>query len=546
MEAEASAKRGAEPVLSREELYEADFPWTVIDGRIYAIGAFMPEHPGGRLICRAIGEDSSHLFHSHHSSAQARKVLRKYLIGRLPDADVGSVKRSATARPFQDVLNARIAGLEHAPTWPWAELVAAAMLSLFCVWCALAYGLGWWKLNVALSWFWWRHLDAGLHSAAHGDFRHRACWHRRVTGIYGLLSYKAVDYYCGDPRLRGCGLSKHLWHHLHTNNPRLDPDWATMSGEAWVRRHESALWRAFHVQQVWYWLPATGFVEPLLELVQRYIACLEALAALLEPPFAEIPWLSRLRHAGSMWAEVLLNPGYQGLALLCQPCWRALAVLLAARAVARMLLFPFSEVQHYMPEHLEPATSPACEGEEEWAITQLRTTANLRLGSYFGHCVDFLMFHGDTYQIEHHLWPAMSFVNLPAAARIVRAACAEFGVPYYEIGYWEGYARIWRQVREHAAPPGPPRVKPQPLASSQEGPGGARAGSDGAPREWGGSCEPLAPRGHQRRKRARADPPHEASGADAHPPLEDEGVRPRRRRRRHSHPVRSGRRQHRP
>jgi len=37
--------------------------WIIVDGRVYAIGEFVPQHPGGALIRRAIGEDASELFH---------------------------------------------------------------------------------------------------------------------------------------------------------------------------------------------------------------------------------------------------------------------------------------------------------------------------------------------------------------------------------------------------------------------------------------------------------------------------------------------------
>eukprot|EP00435_Cladocopium_sp_Y103_P016151 s358_g4.t1 len=53
-------------VFSKAELYEQSFPWTIIAGQVYAIGPFIPQHPGGFLIRRAIGEDATELFLSHH------------------------------------------------------------------------------------------------------------------------------------------------------------------------------------------------------------------------------------------------------------------------------------------------------------------------------------------------------------------------------------------------------------------------------------------------------------------------------------------------
>jgi len=225
-----------------------------------------------------------------------------------------------------------------------------------------------------------------------------------------------------------------------------------MSSDAWVRRHWSSKWRPFHRWQSWYWLVVTSTLEPTLELLHTTKTGIDALGALLEPP-TEIagPFRQRLGNAIAFIIEVLLSPGYQGIAFASQPWYRALSVLLLARAVSRLVLFPFAEVQHYMPEHMPELLT--CREKDEWAIIQLRTTANLRFENPLARLLDFLMFHGDSYQVEHHLWPAMSFVHLRQASAIVKSACKEFGVPYHEVGYWEGYAKILHQVRIHAVSP---------------------------------------------------------------------------------------------
>eukprot|EP00747_Dinoflagellata_sp_TGD_P117869 gnl/TRDRNA2_/TRDRNA2_172694_c0_seq1.p1 gnl/TRDRNA2_/TRDRNA2_172694_c0~~gnl/TRDRNA2_/TRDRNA2_172694_c0_seq1.p1 ORF type:complete len:480 (-),score=60.68 gnl/TRDRNA2_/TRDRNA2_172694_c0_seq1:213-1652(-) len=416
--------------ISKEELYSVDFAWTIVNERVYAIGDFIPRHPGGPLICRAIGEDSTELFHTHHTSRRALAVLASFEVAELiSPSRQGKNDCKGRPRPLQELLNWRIGSLAKTPARPVAEIVAGSMLVLFAVWVYFAYVAGWQTLNIAVAWFWWRHLDAGLHATVHGDFRYSDCGHRCF-----------------------------LW-----NQPGADPDWASMNTEAWVRRHSSAPWRTFHSRQCRYWLLVTATLEPALELFNRTIACLSAVGVLLEPPTEASSLRRRLGDASLTLVEVLLSPGYQGLAFLCQPRWQALITLLLARAVTRLVLFPFSEVQHYMPEHMvgaaadvSPPASSADEeenDEEEWVVSQLRTTANLRLGSPVARWIDFLMFHGDSRQIEHHLWPAMSFVHYEAAANIVRATCAEFGLPYHECGYWEGYAKIWSQVKRHSQPP---------------------------------------------------------------------------------------------
>jgi linoleoyl-CoA desaturase len=66
--------------------------------------------------------------------------------------------------------------------------------------------------------------------------------------------------------------------------------------------------------------------------------------------------------------------------------------------------------------------------EDEWAIHQVKTTANFapqnRLISWF--------VGGLNYQIEHHLFPKVSHVHYPAIASIVKNVCDKHKVKYHE------------------------------------------------------------------------------------------------------------------
>ena len=61
-----------------------------------------------------------------------------------------------------------------------------------------------------------------------------------------------------------------------------------------------------------------------------------------------------------------------------------------------------------------------------------------------GPLVD-LALGGLNYQIEHHLFPSMPRANLRRARPLVRAFCAEHGIPYHETGLVESY----RQASAH-------------------------------------------------------------------------------------------------
>jgi linoleoyl-CoA desaturase len=79
--------------------------------------------------------------------------------------------------------------------------------------------------------------------------------------------------------------------------------------------------------------------------------------------------------------------------------------------------------------------------EDEWAIHQLKTTANFATKNKL---VSWLV-GGLNFQIEHHLFPKISHVHYPAISKIIQQACREYGLAYIE------YPRVRYAVASHVA-----------------------------------------------------------------------------------------------
>ena len=66
--------------------------------------------------------------------------------------------------------------------------------------------------------------------------------------------------------------------------------------------------------------------------------------------------------------------------------------------------------------------------QEEWAIYQVKTTANFapknKVISWF--------VGGLNFQVEHHLFPRISHVHYPAIRKIVKQTCDQFNISYNE------------------------------------------------------------------------------------------------------------------
>ncbi len=59
---------------------------------------------------------------------------------------------------------------------------------------------------------------------------------------------------------------------------------------------------------------------------------------------------------------------------------------------------------------------------------------------------------GLNYQIEHHLFPDMPRNNLSKARVVVKAFCAEHGIPYYETGFIQSWREIFSYLHQVGAP----------------------------------------------------------------------------------------------
>ena len=66
--------------------------------------------------------------------------------------------------------------------------------------------------------------------------------------------------------------------------------------------------------------------------------------------------------------------------------------------------------------------------EEEWALHQLKTTANFATKNKL---ICWLV-GGLNFQIEHHLFPKISHVHYPAISKIIKQTCQEYGIRYIE------------------------------------------------------------------------------------------------------------------
>jgi linoleoyl-CoA desaturase len=134
-------------------------------------------------------------------------------------------------------------------------------------------------------------------------------------------------------------------------------------------------------------------------------------------------------------AEVILTKALYVLTAIVLPLvvggiiwWQFLIGFLVMHFICGMILALIFQPAHVIEETQFFHTDDTGSVENNWAIHQLKTTANFANGSRL-----FSWFIGGlNYQIEHHLFPNICHVHYRNISPIVKATAEEFNIPYHQ------------------------------------------------------------------------------------------------------------------
>lgn len=270
----------------------------------------------------------------------------------------------------------------------------------------LALGDTWWQLAVAA----FLALAFGQVALVAHDLAHRQVFRRRrPSEIWGRLFGNL-----GIGMSYGWWMNKHTRHHANPNHEDLDPDvapdilvWSTDQARA-----SSGPARLIGGHQAYLFFPLLT-----LEGFNLHVASVRALRS---------PWMkSRLAESLLLFLHMA---AYLSALFVVLPPGKAVAFL-----AVHQCLFGVYLGCTFAPNH---KGMPTFSGDErpDFLRRQVLTSRNVR----GGRLTDVLL-GGLNYQIEHHLFPSMPTPHLRRARLVVRAYCAEIGVPYHETGLLRSY-----------------------------------------------------------------------------------------------------------
>lgn len=214
---------------------------------------------------------------------------------------------------------------------------------------------------------------------------------------------------------------KHSRHHANPNVDGSDPDVAD-GVIAWSDR-QAARRTGFGR---WFAQRQAGFFLPLLTLT-GWALRIDGLRALRQRR-----GIARVVEAALLAVHVAAVVGFL--------TWVGGLGFMIAFVVVMNLCFGLIMGMAFAPNH-KGMLMPEPDAQLDHLRKQVLTSRNLA-GSAF---VDW-WYGGLNHQIEHHLFPSMPRPNLVHAKPIVKAYCAELGLPYHEVGLVESYREIFSHL----------------------------------------------------------------------------------------------------
>jgi linoleoyl-CoA desaturase len=263
-----------------------------------------------------------------------------------------------------------------------------------------------------------------MHDGAHGSFS-KYKWLNRVAAFtLNVLGGNSFMW----------NMKHNVVHHAYTNVDGLDDD---INIQPWMRMSETQKKYKLHkYQHLYFW-----FLYSLLYIFwiflldyKKYFASKVGAVPLKKMELSDhfVFWGFKLINGFFFVALPIYSLGFS--------TW--LIGFLVFTFVAGLVLSLVFQLAHTVEHTAFPIANVETNRlEDEWAIHQIKTTANFATKN---KVVSWLV-GGLNFQIEHHLFPKISHVHYPAISKIIRQACQEYGITYLE------YPRVRLAVASHVA-----------------------------------------------------------------------------------------------
>ena len=261
-----------------------------------------------------------------------------------------------------------------------------------------------------------------MHDGAHGSFSKHPWLNKLAASSLDMLGASSFMW----------NIKHNVIHHAYTNIDGVDDD---INAQPFLRLCATQKrYKIYRYQYIYFWL--------LYTMLYLFWVFFTDYKKYFTSKIGSVPLPKlKLKDHISFWSFKLMYL-FLFIALPIYLCgfipW--MVGFLICAAVAGFLLSIVFQLAHTVGETSFPVpTQPANKLEDEWALHQLKSTANFATKNKF---ITWWL-GGLNYQIEHHLFPKISHIHYPAICKIVRQTCAESQWPYIE------HNKVYLAVKSH-------------------------------------------------------------------------------------------------
>ena len=256
-----------------------------------------------------------------------------------------------------------------------------------------------------------------MHDANHGSYSRNKHVNKALGLLINLLGGLRINWQ----------IQHNTLHHSYTNiegydqdiiNPllRMSPD----QKRKWFHKYQALYAPLLYGIMTLYWSTSKDYEQIFkfdkMNLLHRY--GLNKWTGLLRVT------LVRIFYFGAFLVLPLL--------MVATPWWVTLLGFVIMHVICGLLLALIFQTAHVIEETHFATPNDNGEVRQNWAIHQLRTTANFanesRIFSW--------LIGGLNYQVEHHLFPNICHVHYREISKIVKATAKEYNVPYFQHKTW--------------------------------------------------------------------------------------------------------------
>lgn len=101
--------------------------WFIIHNKIYDVTKFMDEHPGGEeVLLEQGGKDATEIFEDVSHSADAKDLMKNYLVGELPEHE----RSAGTSKPAPIPTTKHFNDSDHSLSLTWTQWLMTIAISV--------------------------------------------------------------------------------------------------------------------------------------------------------------------------------------------------------------------------------------------------------------------------------------------------------------------------------------------------------------------------------------------------------------------------------